>query len=803
MSSTATGNVLDLFYPVAAESNKDASVVGAASSDQADNGHDDPPASPPAGGNGAADDNLAGYAKTAYLAYAMAVSKSRAIPDVRDGQKPVQRRILYAMREMANQWDKPHKKSARIVGDVIGKFHPHGDSAVYEAAVRMAQAFTLRYPLIDGQGNFGSRDGDSAAAMRYTEVRLTAISQLLLSELDQGTAGFKPNYDGSFQEPVILPARLPFLLLNGASGIGVGIATEIPPHNLREVCEAAAMLVVSSSFTQEQLLNHIPAPDFPGGGQIISSEQEIRHAYRSGRGSIAVRARYFFEGLARGQWQMVITELPPGVSSARILSEIDVLTSPRPKAGKKNIDQAQAQTKNLLLSLLESARDESDKEQDIRLVLGPKNGKIDRDEFARMLLAYTSLETTVSLNLVQVGLDGNPTQSSLYGMLSDWCQFRIDTVEKRSGHRLGKINSRLHILEGRHTVFLNLDAVIRIIRESNTPKPALMTEFTLSEQQADDILDIRLRQLSRLEGIKIEQEIAALQTEHAKLDTLLSSPAKMKALVAKEIRKDAKEFGDDRRTLIQPGPRASLTEVVVLDEPVTIILSEKGWLRQRHGHDIDAATLSFKKGDRLLAIVECRTPDRFVLLGSDGRAYTLNFGQIPSGKGDGAPIGSLVGLQSSTQIVGAVAGTPEDTVLLSHSGGYGFVISIAAMVSRQKAGKSLMILGADEQMLPPVKISKMEGASRYIACVSTDDRMLVYPLNEVKRLSKGRGVVLMALAEHKLKLISVFSEMLIIKGISRGRHVEKKFPFVTAKRAQTGTVVKMKITALYAAPAKN
>jgi len=804
MNPMTTGKVLDLFSPMeTAESKENTPAVSVAGTAREANGGGGHPPAPPEGGSGTTDDNLADYAKAAYLAYAMAVSKSRAIPDVRDGQKPVQRRILYAMREMANEWDKPHKKSARIVGDVIGKFHPHGDSAVYEAAVRMAQAFTLRYPLIDGQGNFGSRDGDSAAAMRYTEVRLTPIAQLLLSELDQGTAGFKPNYDGSFQEPVVLPARLPFLLLNGASGIGVGIATEIPPHNLREVCEAAATMIVSPSFTQEQLLSLIPAPDFPGGGQIISSEQEIKNTYRSGRGSVAVRARYFFEELARGQWQMVITELPPGVSSARVLSEIETLTNPRPKTGKKNIDQAQAQTKSLLLSLLDNARDESDKEQEVRLVLGPKSGKIDRGEFARTLLAYTSLETTVPLNLVQVGLDGNPAQSSLYAILSDWCRFRIETVEKRSSYRLEKINHRLHILEGRHTVFLNLDAVIRIIRESDAPKPVLMSEFALSEQQADDILDIRLRQLSRLEGIKIEREVATLQAERVKLNVLLSNPAKMKTLVAKEIREDAKKFGDERRTLVQPERRASLAEAVVLDEPITIILSEKGWLRQRQGHGIDASGLSFKEGDRLFAAVECRTPDPLVLLGSDGRAYTLNAAQIPSGKGDGAPAGSLVGLQPGTRIAGAVAGMPEDTVLLSHSGGYGFMTRIADMVSRQKSGKSLMTLDECERMLPPVNIGKGPAAPHYIACVSTDNRLLVYPLDEVKTLSKGRGAILMALAGHELKLIGVFTGTLMLQGISRGRRVEKKVSFEIAKRACTGTAVKMKITALYAAPAKN
>ncbi len=746
-------------------------------------------------------DDLADYAKAAYLAYAMAVSKSRAIPDVRDGQKPVQRRILYAMREMGNEPDKPHKKSARIVGDVIGKYHPHGDSAVYEAAVRMAQDFSLRYPLIDGQGNFGSLDGDSAAAMRYTEVRLTPIAQLLLAELDHGTVDFRQNYDGSFEEPVVLPARLPFLLLNGASGIGVGIATEVPPHNLREVSEAAACMVESSDFSEAQLLDRVPGPDFPGGGQILSSPQEIRNAYTSGRGTIAVRARYVFEEMARGQWQLVITELPPGASAAKVLSEIEALTNPQPKLGKKSIDQGQTQTKTLLLSLLESARDESDKEQSVRIVFGPKSSRIDRDEFARTLMAYTSLETTVSFNLVQVGLDGNPMQKSLFTIMQEWCQFRVKTVEKRLGHRLGKVNERIHILEGRHIVFLNIDEVIRIIRHSDEPKSALIEHFALSERQAEDILEIRLRQLSRLEGIKIEQEIAELKKEQGKLESLLGSPARMKSLVAKEIREDAKKFGDERRTLIEPSRRASLSEAAVLDEPVTIILSDKGWLRHRQGHGVDLAALSFKEGDKLFAALECRSPDALLLLGSDGRAYTLNAAQIPGGKGDGVPAASLMGLQAGTRIVAMLTGQPEEQVLLANSGGYGFVTSIGDMLSRQKGGKLIMTLEPGEQVLPPARIAP--NGQRYVACVSGSDRLLVYALNEVRSMPKGRGVILMGLEEKdSLKLTCVFVESLTTKGVRRGRAIEEMPRFEVGRRARKGTQLNLKVEALSASMEK-
>ena len=735
--------------------------------------------------------------RRSYLDYAMSVIVSRALPDARYGLKPVHRRILHAMNEAGYDWNKSYRKSARVVGDVIGKYHPHGDQSVYDALVRMAQEFSLRVPLIDGQGNFGSLDGDSAAAMRYTEVRLTPIAQLLLSELDQGTVDFRQNYDGSFQEPAVLPARLPFLLLNGASGIGVGIATEVPPHNLGEVCEAAAMMIESPKFGEEEMLAMIPGPDFPGGGQILSSPQEIRNAYASGRGTIAVRARYVFEEMARGQWQMVITELPPGASAAKVLSEIEALTNPQPKLGKKAIDQSQAQTKTLLLSLLESARDESDKEQSVRIVFGPKSSRIDRDEFARTLLAYTSLETTVSFNLVQVGLDGNPMQKSLFTILTEWCRFRVMTVERRLRHRLGKVNDRVHILEGRHIVFLNIDEVIRLIRESDEPKPALMARFNLSERQAEDILEIRLRQLSRLEGIKIEQEIAELLKERAKLESLLANPGRMKALVAREIRDDARKFGDARRTLIQPERRASLSEAAVLDEPVTVIVSEKGWLRQRQGHGIDLAALSFKEGDRLFAAIECRSPDSLVLLGSDGRAYTVNASQIPGGKGDGVPAGSLIGLQAGTRIVSVLTGPAEDRVLLANSGGYGFVATIADMTSRQKGGKLLMTLEEGERVLPPARIAR---GAYYLACVSSGDKLLVFPLDEVKQMPKGRGVILMALDKSEtLKLTCVFTEKPILRGVRRGRAVEEIPQFEVSRRARMGRPVNLKVEAALAA----
>ena len=518
--------------------------------------------------------NLATYAQRAYLEYALSVVKGRALPDVCDGQKPVQRRILYAMDRMGlgfngNTAAKP-VKSARVVGDVLGRFHPHGDQAAYDALVRMAQDFSQRYPLIDGQGNFGSRDGDGAAAMRYTEARLAKITGLLLDEIDMGTVDFVPNYDGSTEEPHQLPARLPFTLLNGASGIAVGLATEIPSHNLREVADACVALIKKPNLSDDEMLALIPGPDFPGGGQIISPPSAIAEAYRTGRGSIKVRARWSIEDLARGQWQLVVHELPPGVSSQRVLEEIEEITNPKIKAGKKSLTQDQQLLKASMLAVLDVVRDESSKDASVRLVFEPKTSRIEQQELITALLAHTSLETSSSINLTMVGIDGKPTQKSMRQMVMEWIEFRQQTITRRSQHRLNKVLDRIHILEGRQLVLLNIDEVIHIIRQSDEPKPALMERFQLSERQAEDILEIRLRQLARLEAIKIEQELADLQQEQGKLEEILASPAALRKLMVKEIEADAKVFADERRTLIQEEKKA-IAEVKIVDEPVTVV----------------------------------------------------------------------------------------------------------------------------------------------------------------------------------------------------------------------------------------
>ncbi len=691
--------------------------------------------------------NLGRYAERAYLEYAMSVVKGRALPDVADGQKPVQRRILYAMHDMGLVQNAKPVKSARVVGEILGKYHPHGDASAYDAMVRMAQDFTLRYPLIDGIGNFGSRDGDGAAAMRYTEARLTPIAQLLLSEIDMGTVDFTPNYDGAFNEPSILPARLPMVLLNGASGIAVGLATEIPPHNLREVTAAAIALLKQPNLSTSDLMQHLPGPDFAGGGQIITPSEELQTIYENGRGSIRVRARYEIEKLARGQWRAVVTELPPGMSAAKILASIEEQTNPKPKAGKKALTQEQQNTKALMLSLLERVRDESDSACPIRLMFEPKSSRIDPDEFMNTLMVQTGLEGNVSVNLVMMGRDNRPAQKSLCAILREWLNFRVDTVTRRLQYRLTQVDKRIHILEGRMIAFLHIDEVIKVIREADEPKPELMAAFGLTEIQAEDILEIRLRQLARLEWLKLETELNKLKEERDELLILLNDESAKKRLIIREMQADAKQFGDARRTLIQAAERAALTQTTV-DEPITLILSQKGWLRSRVGHNLDLSQLSFKEGDSLLQIIESRSVYPVVLLDSLGRSYTVDASVIPGGRGDGVPIGSLIELAVGTKIIAMLSNTDEQHYLLAGSGGYGFVVKLADLVSRLKAGKVVMTLNADETVLPPLAVDTQwlaENSTARLLLASDEPRLLAFPLNQLKIMAKGRGLQLMSL----------------------------------------------------------
>jgi topoisomerase-4 subunit A len=748
--------------------------------------------------NAEADDqlNLATYAQRAYLEYALSVVKGRALPDVCDGQKPVQRRILYSMSRMGlgfggangNTGAKP-VKSARVVGDVLGRFHPHGDQAAYDALVRMAQDFSQRYPLIDGQGNFGSRDGDGAAAMRYTEARLAKITSLLLDEIDQGTVDFTPNYDGSTEEPRQLPARLPFALLNGASGIAVGLATEIPSHNLREIADACVALIKTPALSEADLYALVPGPDYPGGGQIISSSTDIADAYRTGRGSLKVRARWKIEDLARGQWQLVVTELPPGVSSQRVMEEIEELTNPKVKAGKKALSQDQTQLKGSILAVLDVVRDESSKDAAVRLVFEPKTSRTQQAELITALLAHTSLETSSPINLTMVGLDGRPTQKSFRQMLTEWIAFRQNTIEKRSRFRLGKVLDRTHILEGRQTVLLNIDEVIAIIRQSDEPRAALMERFKLSERQADDILEIRLRQLARLEAIKIEQELAELRDEKKKLEEILGSPAALRRLMVKEIEADAKTFADARRTLIQAEKKA-VAEVKIVDEPVTVVVSDKGWVRARTGHGHDASSFAFKAGDTLYGTFECRSVDTLLAFGSNGRVYSVAVSLLPGGRGDGQPVTTLIELESGTQLLYYFAGQANAKLLLSSSAGYGFMASVDNMVSRQKAGKAFVNCNAGEALCAPSLVSGASlpaasytavpeagstgrteiAAATHIACASALGRILTFEISELKTMEKGgRGLMLIDLeAKDTLAGAAAYTRSVRIEGVGRG-----------------------------------
>ncbi|HEX3380434.1 MAG TPA: DNA topoisomerase IV subunit A, partial [Paraburkholderia sp.] len=710
---------------------------------------------------------LGNYAERAYLEYAVSVVKGRALPDVCDGQKPVQRRILFAMNEMGLADNAKPVKSARVVGDVLGKYHPHGDQSAYDALVRLAQDFSMRYPLIDGQGNFGSRDGDGAAAMRYTEARLTPIAKLLLAEIDQGTVDFMPNYDGSFEEPKVLPARLPFVLLNGASGIAVGLATEIPSHNLREVAGAAVALIRNPKLSHAELMQHVPGPDFPGGGQIISSEAEIAAAYETGRGSLKVRARWKIEELARGQWQLVITELPPSTAAQKVLEEIEEQTNPKIKLGKKALTPEQLQTKQTLLALVDAVRDESGKDAPVRLVFEPKSSRIDQTEFVTTLLAHTSLESNAPLNMVMVGGDGRPRQKGLSEILHEWIAFRFATVTRRTRHRLSKVDDRIHILEGRMIVFLNIDEVIRIIRESDEPKVALMAAFGLSDRQAEDILEIRLRQLARLEKIKIEKELAELREEKARLEELLGSESAMKRLLIKEIETDAKQYGDERRTLIQQEKRATF-EARVVDEPVTVVVSQKGWVRALKGHGLDTAGFTFKAGDGLYAAFQCRTPDTLIAWGSNGRVYSVAVAQLPGGRGDGVPVTSLIELESGTHLLHYFAANAEQQLLLASSNGFGFIAKLGDLVSRQKAGKAFMTI--DEGAAPLAPMPVVPGAT-YVACLSSAGKLLVFGMDEMKTLSGGgRGVILMGLdAKETLRqALAIDTRGVVMIGTGRG-----------------------------------
>ncbi|PWK91985.1 DNA topoisomerase IV subunit A [Fulvimonas soli] len=683
------------------------------------------------------------YAERAYLDYSMYVVLDRALPFVGDGLKPVQRRIVYAMSELGLAATAKPKKSARTVGDVIGKFHPHGDSACYEALVLMAQPFSYRYPLIDGQGNFGSPDDPkSFAAMRYTESKLTPIAEALLGELGQGTVDFVPNFDGTLEEPSWLPARVPHILLNGATGIAVGMATDIPPHNLREVAAACIRLLDEPDAGVTELCEHILGPDFPTEAEIITPRRELRTIYETGGGSVRARAVY-----RREDGNIVITALPHQVSPSKILEQIA------------------AQMRAKKLPMIEDLRDESDHENPIRLVIVPRSNRVDLDEMMQHLFATTDLEKSFRVNLNMIGLDGRPQVKDLKRILTEWLAFRTDTVTRRLNHRLGKVERRLHLLEGLRIAYLNLDEVIRIVRTEDEPKPVLMARFRLSEEQADYILETRLRQLARLEEMKINAERDQLEEERAKINVLLKSPAKLKGLIKQELKADAEKYGDARRSpLVEREAAQALDEsALVASEPVTVVLSRKGWIRAAKGHDVDAEGLSYREGDGLLAAVKARTTQQVAVIDSSGRSYSTPAHTLPSARGNGEPLTGRFSPPAGASFDALAAGDDDTRLVLATDHGYGFVTRFEALTGRNKAGKQLVSLTEGARLLAP-QITADPARDR-IVVATTEGHLLMFSVAELPELDKGKGNKLieiprarLASGEEKVAGIAVVAE---------------------------------------------
>lgn len=670
---------------------------------------------------------LRDFTEKAYLDYSMYVILDRALPHIGDGLKPVQRRIVYAMSELGLSAVSKHKKSARTVGDVLGKYHPHGDSACYEAMVLMAQPFSYRYTLIDGQGNWGSMDDPkSFAAMRYTEARLAPYAQVLLSELGQGTADWVPNFDGTMDEPSLLPARLPNLLLNGTTGIAVGMATDIPPHNLREVVDASLKLLKSSRTTLDELLEDIQGPDFPTGAEIVSSRDDIRKMYETGHGSIKQRAVYNKE-----DGEVIIDALPYQVSGAKILEQI----------------AAQMNAKKL--PMVADLRDESDHEHPVRLVIVPRSNRVDIDGLMSHLFATTDLERSHRVNMNMIGMDGRPQVKNLRDMLIEWLGYRVETVRRRLQYRLDKVLDRMHVLEGLLIAYLNIDEVIAIIRHEDDPKAVMMERFGITDRQAESILELRLRHLAKLEEMKIRGEMDELTKERKQLELLLSSDTRLRTLIRKELIADAEKFGDDRRSNIverQASKALNATELLPT-EPLTIVISESGWVKAAKGHDVDPTSLNFRTGDRYLTSVKARSNQQIVFLDETGRSYSLSAHSLPSARGQGEPLSGRLQSAPEVRFVAVLAVEADKTILLTNTAGYGFVTTLENLLAKNKAGKALFNLPKGAQILPPLQLDDQDNDQ--IAVASGDGRLLVFAASEIPTLNKGKGVRLINIPQAR------------------------------------------------------
>jgi topoisomerase-4 subunit A len=668
------------------------------------------------------------YTERAYLDYSMYVILDRALPQIGDGLKPVQRRIIYAMSELGLSASSKPKKSARTVGDVIGKFHPHGDAACYEAMVLMAQDFSYRYPVVIGQGNWGSTDDPkSFAAMRYTESRLAPYAKSLLQELGQGTVDWTPNFDGTLKEPVVLPARLPNLLLNGTTGIAVGMSTDVPPHNLNEVASALVHLIDNPKATVAQLMKHIKGPDFPTGGELVSPAADIREIYETGNGTLRLRAAYKTEGT-----DIVVTSLPHQISGAKIQEQIA------------------SQMRNKKLPQVDDLRDESDHEEPTRLVISRKRG-VDVEQLMSHLFSTTSLERTLRVNMNVIALDGRPRMFNLVEMLREWLKFRKETVVNRLGHRLQIVTDRLHILDGLLVAYLNIDAVIKIIREEDEPKPVLMKRFKLADIQAEAILNLRLRNLAKLEEFKIRGEQEELNEERDRLEKTLKSAARLKTLIKKEILEDAEAYGDERRTeIVEREAAQALDETqLVASEPVTVVLSQAGYARAAKGHELDPTTLSYRSGDSYLAAAQGRSNQLAMFIDSTGRVYSVIAGTLPSARGQGEPLSSRFKPPDGAAFCGAMIGDNDQKYLLASDAGYGFIATLTDLVSRNKAGKAILRVPQGGKAVVPAPVPRDKEC--LIAAVSSIGRLLLFEMDELPELAKGKGNKLINIPGPKYK----------------------------------------------------
>lgn len=715
--------------------------------------------------------SLKQYAEKAYLDYSMYVILDRALPHVGDGLKPVQRRIVYAMSELGLKATAKFKKSARTVGDVIGKFHPHGDSAAYEAMVLMAQDFSYRYPLVDGQGNWGSPDDPkSFAAMRYTESRLTAYADVLLAELAQGTVDWVPNFDGTMEEPSVLPAQVPNVLLNGTTGIAVGMATDVPPHNLREVVAAAVRLLEAPRSTVAELCEHVQAPDFPTEAEIITPREDIVAMYESGRGGLRMRAVWEREG-----GDIVVTALPYQVSGSRVLEQI--------------AQQMQARK----LPMVADLRDESDHENPTRLVIVPRSSRIDGEALMSHLFASTDLERTYRVNLNMIGIDGRPGVKSLDRILREWLSFRTDTVRRRLEHRLARVLKRLHILEGYLVAFLNIDEVIHIIRTEDKPKPALMQRFGLTDTQAEAVLELKLRNLARLEEIAIRGEQDELAQERDELEKILGSAARLKTLVKKELLTVAEKYGDPRRSpLMQREEARAFSELeMITADPITVVMSEKGWIRAAKGHDIDPGSLSYKSGDSYKMAARGRSNQPLVILDSTGRAYTLASHNLPSARGQGEPVTGRINPPSGASFAGMMMGGQDQLFLLASDAGYGFVARLGDLQSKNRAGKAAISVPKGGRVMAPAPIGAMQGA--WVAAATTEGRLLVFPLDELPQLARGKGNKVIGIPPARVQsrdefvvALQVISEQDSLVIYAGKRHIKLKFSELEHYRGERG-----------------